>query len=87
MMFLLTASCPKMGSSPIRPDPVLSQNGIDPRSGRIAVVVDEQATESLAPVHPSLLVRRRGRALEQHVVETLVVPLAVVVDEVLTDGL
>jgi hypothetical protein len=39
------------------------------------VVVVEQATESLAPVHPSILVRRRGRALEQHVVETLVVPL------------
>jgi hypothetical protein len=43
---------------------VLSQNGIDPRSSRIAVVVVEQATESLAPVRPFILVRRRGRALE-----------------------
>jgi hypothetical protein len=65
---------------------VVSQNRIELRSGRIAVVIVEQATEPLAPEHPSVLVRRRRPALEQRVVETLVVPLAVVVDEVLTDG-
>ena len=50
------------------------------------MVVVEQASESLAPVHPAILVRWRWRALEQDVVQTLVVPLTMVVGEVLTDG-
>jgi len=43
----------------------------------------EQATESFAPVYPAILVRWRWRALEQHVVQTLVVPLTMVEDEIL----
>jgi hypothetical protein len=67
-------------------DQVVSRNRIEPRSSRIAVVVVEQATEPFPPEHPSVLVRRRRRALEQHIVETLVVPLTMVVGEVLADG-
>jgi hypothetical protein len=65
---------------------VVSRNRIEPRSSRIAVVVVQQATEPFPPEHPSVLVRRRGRSLEQQVVETLVVPLTMVVGEVLADG-
>lgn len=65
---------------------VVSRNRIEPRSSRIAMVVVEQATEPFPPEHPSVLVRRRRRALEQHIVETLVVPLTMVVGEVLADG-
>src|SRR5450631_2004310 len=69
-----------------RPEPVVSRNRIEHRSGRITMVVVEQATESLAPVHPAILVRWRWRALEQDVVQTLMVPLTMVVGEVLADG-
>ena len=45
----------------------------------------EQPAEPLAPMHPTALIRRRRRALQQHVVETLVVPFTVVVGDVLAD--
>jgi hypothetical protein len=63
---------------------VVSKNPSRHRSGRSAVVVVEQATEPLASLHPTVLVRRR--ALEQHIVETLVVPLTMVVGEILANG-
>src|SRR5450631_3078317 len=50
------------------------------------MVVVEHTTESFPAEHPSVLVRRRRRALEQHIVETLVVPLTMVVLNVLSDG-
>jgi hypothetical protein len=65
---------------------VVSQYPIEHRSSRPAVVVVEQATEPLPAKHPTILIRRYRRAFEQNVVETLVVPLTVVVDEVLADG-
>ena len=56
------------------------------RSGRIPVIVVEQATEARTAKHPAVLIRRPQRTLEQHVVEALVVPLGVVVRDELTNG-
>ena len=50
------------------------------------MVVAEQATEPLASLHPPVLVRRHGPAVQQCMFETLVVPLTVVVGEVLGNG-
>lgn len=56
------------------------------RSGRATVVVIQQATETLASKHRNVRVGRWRSTREQHVGETLMVALAVVVDKVFSDG-
>ena len=88
VFFLIDIAPRKVEIAGIKANPggVLSRNVDEHRSGRIPVIVVEQATEARTAKHPSVLIRRPQRTLEQHVVETLVVPLGVVVRDELTNG-
>jgi len=66
--------------------PVLSQNLIEPRSGRSPMIEFQRAAESLVAPHSAVLIRRFRRSHEQYIPRALVVPFAMVVGEVLTDG-